>query len=482
MKQPLFIINVLLLIAIFFLKPSYLSSNINASFISTILIIVLVAIFNHFIILKGGNSARFDSFFILGFFVVNFQWSMMIAFSGIDLSVISRFFEKSNYMNYSTWLAGLTILVWLLSFQLTYLVLRTSRKSSGDIAFSMDYESNKLRRDYIISRWCIWLAIIFLFLFILSVGPAFLSGVYRGTANWEGPSAYIYTLMHSFCLLSLGLYIYVRSCEKEVPVGILKFALQTPKLYLIFFCSYALFFLMLGDRGPAISLVLLALVFYGSFISNVSAPKLLVIAMVGLLVVMIIGKGRNSGGNVISSGIENTQVDSAYDATMELATSARTVLYSIEDVEKNGTTNGQTMINNLLGVIPLSQMIFLKLFDMQPMDISSSTYLTYRVKGRFDKGGVGTSYIADLYLSFGLLGVILMTMFHGWYCSLITYFLKKNKSTIKVILFIALASSSVYLARDAFLGPLRPSIWLLVIYFFLYLTYNSIYSRKRSLQ
>ena len=122
------------------------------------------------------------------------------------------------------------------------------------------------------------------------------------------------------------------------------------------------------------------------------------------------------------------------------------------------------MLNDILGVIPFGQMVFLELTGLSPVEISSSKHLTLLIRGAKTISGTGTSFVADLYLAFGLVGVVILPLLHGFIISNLEANIKKHGFGVSLLFFSVLCSSSIYIPRDAFFGVLRECMWMIMIY------------------
>ena len=91
--------------------------------------------------------------------------------------------------------------------------------------------------------------------------------------------------------------------------------------------------------------------------------------------------------------------------------------------------------------------------------------MLYYVFNAFDEGGygLGTNIIADIYISFGLFGVILLMFLLGSFIS----YLKRhmNNNIYMFALYIIMISYSIYLVRAEFLFPIRLLVWVLTFIF-----------------
>ena len=141
--------------------------------------------------------------------------------------------------------------------------------------------------------------------------------------------------------------------------------------------------------------------------------------------------------------------------TVELAYSIRCLnhaIYSITSI--NDYFFGYFQIRQIISSIPGAGGIFLKIFGKNDKKYDGSTsYISYLIQGDYPKYGDGTTVTADLYLDFGIIGVIVGCMLFGLFISRYEPYLF-NHATGSMFVWIVLLlylSSGVVLGRSTFL-------------------------------
>lgn len=187
----------------------------------------------------------------------------------------------------------------------------------------------------------------------------------------------------------------------------------------------------------------------------------------------LIGLGRttdisDAGGNIIARGIEKAQTEGQtyLDVTRSFVVNTRNLYVGMEYVEKNGINWGTTsLFNSLLSVIPFAQSTF---ESITGVDLETSAgFFTTLAFGKQRSYGLGTNLVADVYISFGLIGVIGLFMLFGR-----TVELYRKKTIMKNdiysnIVYFTLLSYSVYYPRTGLFMPLKFIIWTFAIYYLL---------------
>ncbi len=110
-----------------------------------------------------------------------------------------------------------------------------------------------------------------------------------------------------------------------------------------------------------------------------------------------------------------------------------------------------------MGIIPFSRSVFVSPDD--PF-VTSADFLTEGVLGPAATWGLGTNVISDIYVDFGLLGVILLMFIMGRWSSFVSFKVSKVNCNIRwfVIYLFTLALYSQY-ARYSFDFPIRNIAW-----------------------
>lgn len=438
----------ILLIIVLFLKPDF-ESTLDARKLLLYSSIFLgstgIHLYKYSKIYK--NWFRLDVFFLLGFAIVHFQWPIMFSASGIIPEIISRVWVDELYVNYGTWLSTVGGISWILGFSF----INSESFSKRNIRF---FQYKKFLNFTI-----------FLFiLFLITAGQNFLTGgVYKGeggSAAGEGISAYIQILFSVSIILLTA--IIILNNKSRYNNNLLKWFFSFDKKYLVLYFTYLLLFLFIGDRDGPISLILTTGILIGSMIHPFKLRTLLITIFVGgfFMSIISLGRSRDSGIGIFSAGLENFTFTSGYDITLELATSVRTLYAAVSEVpQKHDFFYGKLWTSNLLSPFPFAQSVYLDLTNDVSYELGSAGYITYLSYGPDPSMGAGTSLIADIYLNFGVVGIIFFMFLLG------LTFKKANNSlksadTMKWILVAAiLASFSIYFGRGSLLLVARPIIW-----------------------
>jgi len=239
---------------------------------------------------------------------------------------------------------------------------------------------------------------------------------------------------------------------------VLKVCLKDPVFYLVFI--YIFLFLGIGSRTIPLRIVLLSLFLFNFFVKKINNTQIILITIVGAVVLAIVGITRSG------ASLDEGSLKTIWDIGSDLTINNRSLYVLMEYVDENGLTYGRTMLMGVLSAIPYLQSIFLMLTGMDSDVISSGGLVTSL---QFDKGdpnriGLGTNLIGDIYVSFGLIGVVLLMYLLG------KFLRKMNRGCHKgdilcVIIYSMIFIDSVYLSRSSFLACVRSVTWVLVIYY-----------------
>jgi oligosaccharide repeat unit polymerase len=442
-------IYIIMLAVLFLFKPLF-KSTIDVATLIVYISFFFAAVFVHFISIKDKNWFRLDVLFLLGFGIVHFQWVVMISISDIIPEYLSRKFLDANYINYGTWISTVGILSWFIG----YSWLQPKRKNIVEYRFHY--------------KKLFWFTAMLFILFVLTAGSKFLSGgAYKGEGGnsaGEGISTYFQLLM-GISILVLTVIVILNKKNKLKSSAIL-WLFKLDKKYIILSVSYVLLFLSVGDRGAPMQIVFAFLVLFGSLVRPIVFKEFIVIIIAGAIVLTLVGLGRSveTDENILIAGTNEAEFSSNYDATMELANSARILYIALDNVpEHHSYFWGKLWLVRVLALVPLAQKIYLKISDDKLYKMSSSLYITYLRYGLNPFSGEGTALIADIYLNFGLIGVMFFMLLLGLFFKKVQNELGLQRSFYWLITAAALASVAFYIGRGSLFEGTRPMIWGLVL-------------------
>ncbi|WAK01563.1 O-antigen polysaccharide polymerase Wzy [Methylobacter sp. YRD-M1] len=445
---------VLLLFVLFFVKPAF-EDVTDPTILIVYIFIFFAATFIHLLSkIDNKNWFRLDVIFLLGYGIVHFQWPIMFSISGIYPEPLSKVSMSSFHVNYGTWLATAGLVSWFLGH--SFVTLKTV-PSVAEFSFS--------------SKKLFWLTVILLGLFLSTAGADYLSGgIYKGsqgTGVGEGSSVY-FQLLLSISILVLTA-INILNKKREYNSNVVAWILNVDKKYLLLFIGYVLLFLSIGDRGAAIQVVFAFLILFGSLIRSITFIELIIMSILGALALTLVGLGRSAmdGQNILSSGLDNFEMSSGYDITLELANSIRTLYATLAAVpEYHDYFYGKLWLDKILSIIPFAQNIYLQLSEDVPYEINSAAYITYLKYGLNPPSGEGTSLVADIFINFSLFGVLFCLFLLGMFFKKVENELKIQRNYYWMIIAALLGSMAFYLGRGSLFEPFRYIVWGLGLSYF----------------
>lgn len=444
----------LLLLVLFFVKPEF-ESVTDPELLVIYIFAFFTATFTHLLSEKDNkNWFRLDVMFLLGYGIVHFQWPIMFSVSGIYPEKFAKVSMSSFYVNYGTWLAAVGIVSWCLGHSL--LAIKTVPSAIG---YYFNYKK------------LLWLTLVLNVLFISTAGSDYLSGgIYKGSGGsgaGEGISVY-FQLLLAIAILVISAVIILNN-KNNFKSNSVAWLLSLDKKYLFLIIFYILLFFSIGDRGASIQVIFAFLVLFGCLIRPITFIELIVMTVIGSLLLTIIGLGRSAkdGDNILSSGLDNFEMTSGYDITLELADSVRTLYSSLSAVPQyHDYFYGKLWLDKILSIVPFAQNIYLQLSEDVAYEIGSSAYITYLKFGLNPTSGEGTSLVADIFLNFGLVGVLFCLFLLGIFFKKVENELKLQQNYYWMVIAALLASMAFYMGRGSLLDPFRMIIWGLGLSYF----------------
>lgn len=438
------ILNLLLLllsVVLFIFSPTEYNFYFN-------LFLTLFYIFHcYFFVLKRSKITllNFHFIFITSYFFTNFFYPIFLY--PIDPFFFSVFSYglNSDYINQGTALS----LVAMISYTFGCSILKLKKLSIDDSRILKDF---KFINHF---PFTIFSFLLFI-LFIITVGKEFIKGDFTAHSNISG---YFLQLLISSILVAVVVFFKYYKNQKRRII-----------FYLLIFL-YVILFLSIGDRGPALYLLVVILSIYSIFVKRIDVKYVFILGLSGIIVMHLIGVGRLvktefSDKNIISRGIEQSMVGdfSIMNMTESFVVNTRNLYLGIEHVDFNGYNYGETMLSSILGVLPFSQSL---LENTTKIKLSTSAdFFTNLTFGTSPPYGLGTNIVSDVYISFGLFGVIFMLVSLGLIIEFFRIKTLNNGSTKDTIIYFMFVSFSVYYVRAGIFLPFKFIIWALFIFYF----------------
>lgn len=262
--------------------------------------------------------------------------------------------------------------------------------------------------------------------------------------------------------LSLALILAFLSVKrKQLPkkINFVEFFLIN-KFLIVSVLIYIFFFLYLGDRGPAIQAIFVLLFLYSTLIAPIKLKELLIIIVIGMFILTTISYSRNSSNSFLRTASE-FEFNSVADLGMDLIVNNRNLFVGYEIVQESGLNYGKSMMCFLFAPIPyLPTLISDVLFGMAPVELSTSSIITKYSQANY---GLGSNVIIDLYMQFGVVGVVMFMFIFG---SIITnsYLHLKSLSIYRFIIMGFFMSFSIGIPRSSLFDSIRFIVWAIVFH------------------
>ncbi len=310
--------------------------------------------------------------------------------------------------------------------------------------------------------------ILFLTLLVLTIfgGTQMIKGVFGSTSNIP-PGFLVFTQV--IIALSVILILYSKNFDGTILDLIRKFN----KPIMVFLLYFLFIFIFTGDRGPAIQILLITLGLISIYIRPIKIKEFLLIMVIGMLLMTFVSYARsksinsNESGlsNFVDRGTENIQLNSFFDIGMDLIVNNRNLYVGYDYANKNGFSYGTSMFHYLFSPVPfLPTMLTEFFFDKPPDELTSAYIITKEARSTY---GLGTNMIADLYMSFGIIGVIFFMFLLGY---VVAHYHSKSiygNRIISLIIYVYLLGFSIYLPRTSILDSSRHIIWSILLFILL---------------
>lgn len=464
---------------LFFYCEQY--SSMSSIFIFEMISIDAILIFVFFYNRNYENWFRTDVLFILGFIVVHLQWPLLFCY-GIIPKNASRIWYHTNVVNYGTWLSTIGLGAWMFGYESIKNKFEFRRFRPLLIAEDKNYKSSiehnlkpntishnnlfELKRylslniNYLAIRN---LTITFFFLFLLSVGSEFLNGKFLGTSNWNAGSTYFYLIFG--LLINIVWIIELVRKKNNQKISLLQLILKTDKILIFVTITYLALFLSIGERGGPLQLIFIILIVYSMIYRPIKKIELIggIIAGAFFFSIISIGRAANTG-TAISSGFQNFKFSGLQSLTVELADSVRTLYRAIANVpEHHYYFMGKLWLNDILSIIPFLQNILTKFNGLNTIEMSSANYITFLTLGKKAISGEGTTLIGDIFMNFGLPGILLFMYLLGCLFSFAQFKVDTLRNFNWLIIHSLFASFAIYISRGSLTLLLRPILWSLLL-------------------
>nr|WP_298111527.1 O-antigen polymerase [uncultured Bacteroides sp.] len=297
-----------------------------------------------------------------------------------------------------------------------------------------------------------------MFAFIMCGGIGFYQRVYAD-AGGEGGGITVYVQLLLSIISIMLIVIEIRN----------KFIKKDYKIHYAYFITiilFALLLLYLGNRTTASMLILPMIGLLTHWFKPIKFRFFIIFLILGIFSMWIVQQLRTG---------EQVRVNISYPALMlmDMTIPSRTIYESMEIVDSEGLNYGKTMFSPIIGVVPgLAGIILGKSGYGSAELFTKYAYEKFNVPVE-NQIGLGSTIISDIYLSFGVVGVILFMWLLGRTIHIVELNSKYGDLFSSFLLGVFLANS-VFWARTSYAYPARLIVWgslLMMIYLSIIFTY-----------
>jgi len=428
-----------------------------------------------------------STIFILGYFVVFYQIFFLDLFGFKLVDIYYRFvWINSTVMHKTFGIASIGILAFYLGassikFKFSKEIKKTEESTSSNSIF-----------------FVLTLAYIFYILFFIFAGS------YRYGVYYAKDASPVATYLYKLFVVCLSAAIIIKisnltSFKEKISfrkyLGNFGFPLLFLLVWHIVFSTYV------GDRGPVISFTLLAFAMYFIRWQKLNLFRIIIAVLIAASLMTLIGKirsYRSSGmgysrrlSEVVSEYSDDDAINTKFgmkipmSQTIELALSVQSLNYALYNVPDNYNFRyGMYQLNYIFSIVPgLTVMTNSLLYDGSVKYTSSSSFVTYLIQGDNPSYGNGTSILADFYLDFGVLGVLLGLYLFGLFVGSNESRLWKGyqRPTLIWIATLIFLSKAIYLNRSS-VGLEVSNIILIFIFIKMNTTLLTYFKKAKSLK
>ena len=394
--------------------------------------IFIISTITYFRSSKKMNYLDFDTIFVCVYFVVGYIATFYYN-TDIYPYLFLHFPFDERYINSSLWLFTIGIL----SYYIGRLVLCSGR-NEGQRPIGFVVNTN------LSSFLLILLFIVYLYL----GGVNRYIDIYLRGENTGGMVIQIEILVTALSYVIIATELYNKKLLSSYKIK---------KMPIIIISIITILLLYAGNRTLPSYFILSGLGLYALLFKPINLKKMLALMFLGIVGMWAIGLNR--------SGYNITPQQNAAMYVVDMTINTRNTYVAMEYVDQYGFTYGKTMLYGILGVAPFLSSIL----GVDKNEIGSAEVLTQYTYDNMsvdrDYIGLGTNVIADIYLSFGMLGVIILMFIVGILINRCT------KSAMQmnyyaIIAYAIIVSMSVFGIRTGLTHVCRMLIWSLTIAYF----------------
>jgi hypothetical protein len=280
-------------------------------------------------------------------------------------------------------------------------------------------------------------------------------GANSGTVDQNATVDGLYFLSSHFACLAAALAVVLY--HKDGKITWMATALS------VFASTWAVALLVVGDRN---AFFLIAIAFCGGYFTLVKSAGLARIGLMlaaALMLYQVVENTRQQENRSLTTILELKSAEAeARDSSFTITTIAAQAALAKVPTEL-GYFYGKFKAIGIAGIIPFSRKLFV---DPSDPYLSSADLLSYATLGSVRTWSVGSNIVSDIYLDFGVLGVVILMFWLGRYVRLVRHRATgDSRSILWITIYLMTLALFAELPRYSFDFPVRSLVWTFVLYF-----------------
>lgn len=453
MKNLTVIINSLVIILSLILLM--VNDSYDESLLQLVVLLAVIPILTFFLSnsrIEGlkGQYLRTSYVFLIGFLIVFFQYNLDLTVKNV--TVANSVFASTS----SICPAAIMSLIGLCS----YVIGTNSGMQNRNV--NIIQKKEPISKRYLMVQKYLFVFFVLVYLYynatnILSGGFIYNEETMAENAGSLSNYSAVMILVMIFSILCSNVYNLKLRNEK---VTVFKFVRMNGLLFNIPLIAYLTFVFMTGDRGPILTTVLSYTITYVVACERkIRLVTLAAVVIIGGTLLTIIGNVRKET-NLLTiqemvSYRKNRDVKSVLPSTLELAGSYNTFTYSVDRIPStHGYFYGAMKLRDLGYSVPFLYRLAPFVYSKKEYENGTTSYCTYLIQGVNRTYGNGSSLLADIYLDFGVIGIIIIMFFLGKFIVRIDFELFFGNNLYWLMIGVVFFSYSIYLSRATLVTPL----------------------------
>ena len=384
----------------------------------------------------SNEKVGFNILFTISFFFTNFVYPIYIYPKDPNYSLF-QFPFNTNVITKCTALAQIAYSAYVCAYMCTL-----PKAKQFTLNFSFVLEPRTLRKIEV--GVCL-----FVFLFILLGGLKYFEDRYLRSEM--STNMMVQYMMLFFIPIVVWFSSLIFLCKNK---------LQVSKIYVILI---VIAFILLTSGTRTIPLIIFASLFIIYCLTHkVSLSFVLTCVILGTMLMSFIGNIRHDGVLETSHIYNDDSRLGWMEHFSDLFICNRGLYVFYDYVGVHSYTFGISMLGCLLSPIPFAQRILINVTGIPSYFLDSPSFHTFLQFGANAPLGLGTNIVGDVYLAFGLIGVIVL---FGCLGKFIVYVRNRmNRGNyIFFIVYLIISSDAIYMCRAAYLDAFKSILWTVLI-------------------